>query len=84
MTQDLTSADVRAMLDAMAKELGNPRNGHGGQKPLAAKLGVSDTFLSDVLNGKREPTDAILLPLGLQRVVIYRRAAGVDLPDGSQ
>ena len=71
---DLTGSDVRAMLDAMAKELGHPRNGHGGQKLLAGKLGVSESFLSDVLNGRREPTDAILKPLGLERVVIYRLA----------
>lgn len=69
----LTAEQVRDMLHAMVRELGNPRNGHGGQKPLAEHLGVSESFLSDVLNGRREPTEAILQPLGLERVVTYRR-----------
>jgi hypothetical protein len=68
----LTVDQVRAMLHAKVLELGNPRNGHGGQRPLAARLGVSQTFLSDVLNGKREPTGPILESLGLERVVTYR------------
>lgn len=69
----LTAEQVREMLHAMARELGNPRNGHGGQKPLAEHLGVSESFLSDVLNGKREPTGQILESLGLERIVTYRR-----------
>ena len=45
----------------------------GSQKALAAKLGVSAPYLGDVLNGRKEPGPAILEPLGLERVVSYRR-----------
>lgn len=53
----------------------------GSQKALADELGVSDTYLSDVLNGRKEPGEAILIPLGLERVVTYRRAKGVVEPE---
>ena len=45
----------------------------GTQKALAEQLGVSPAYLSDVLNGRKDPGDAILEPLGLERVVTYRR-----------
>jgi transcriptional regulator with XRE-family HTH domain len=45
----------------------------GTQKALAARLGVSDSYLADVLNGRKDPGEAILEPLGLERVVTYRR-----------
>jgi len=45
----------------------------GTQKALADHLGVSDAYLSDVLNGRKDPGESILEPLGLERVVTYRR-----------
>jgi len=44
----------------------------GGQKILARKLGVSETYLSDVINGRRDPADRLLSALGMERVVTYR------------
>lgn len=44
----------------------------GGQKILAQKLGVSEAYLSDVINGRREPADKLLSALGMERVVTYR------------
>ncbi len=45
----------------------------GSQKDLAARIGVSPTYISDVLNERKEPGEGILEPLGLERVVTYRR-----------
>jgi transcriptional regulator with XRE-family HTH domain len=38
---------------------------------LAANLKISPTILSDVLNGRRDPTPAMLEGLGLERHFIY-------------
>lgn len=39
---------------------------------LARELEVSSAYLSDVMNGNREPGPKILDALGLERVVTYR------------
>lgn len=44
----------------------------GSQKRVAEIAGVSPQYISDVLNGKREPGQAILTYLGLERVISYR------------
>lgn len=49
------------------------RQGKRSQKELAIELGVSPQYLSDVLNERKEPGSGILDPLGLERVVTYRR-----------
>ena len=41
------------------------------QKQLAAQLGVSTAYLSDVLKGKSAPGGSLLQPLGLRRVITY-------------
>ncbi len=46
--------------------------GDGTQKAAAEKLGVSQQYLSDVLNEAREPGPLILAGLGIERVVTYR------------
>lgn len=48
----------------------------GGQKAWAQTVGVSPSYVNDVLNARREPGQAILDALGLVRVVRYR-ALGV-------
>ena len=48
----------------------------GSQKDLAKKFGVSAQYVSDVLNGKREPGEAILEPLGLRKVIVYELVEG--------
>lgn len=45
----------------------------GTQKDLAVKLGVSPTYLGDVLLGRKEPGKKLLDALGFERVVIYRK-----------
>jgi transcriptional regulator with XRE-family HTH domain len=44
------------------------------QKALAKKIGVSASFLNDILLEKREPQGKVLEFLKLDRVVVYRRA----------
>lgn len=40
------------------------------QGAAADALGVSRPYLSDILNGRREFSDAILQKLGLRRIVV--------------
>lgn len=62
---DMTPVQVRKLLDGMADTAGS-------QKNLAAQLDVSESYLSDVLTGRREPGEKLLEALGLERVVTYR------------
>jgi hypothetical protein len=45
----------------------------GGQNAWAKANGVSGAYVSDVLSRRREPGQSILDPLGLEKVVGYRR-----------
>lgn len=62
--QTLTLRDVLHRLHSLI--------GDGTQKAAAEKLGVSQQYLSDVLNESREPGPLILAGLGIERVVTYR------------
>jgi transcriptional regulator with XRE-family HTH domain len=42
------------------------------QKDFARANMISESYLSDVLNGRREPGPRILAALGLEKVVLYR------------
>jgi transcriptional regulator with XRE-family HTH domain len=46
----------------------------GSQRALADKIGVSAPYLSDVLNGNRNPGPKVLAYLGLERH--YRKKVG--------
>jgi hypothetical protein len=67
-----TADQVRGILRHKACDLGS-------QKAVAEHLGVSNTFISDILTGKREPTGKVLIWLGLVRVVRYE---SIDLEAG--
>ena len=43
---------------------------HKTQAAAAAALGVSRPYLSDILNGRRDFSDAILEKLNLRRIVV--------------
>lgn len=43
----------------------------GGQKAWATLHHISDTYVSDVLRGRREPGPSTYAALGMQRVVLY-------------
>lgn len=62
----LAVGDVTALLTAQIEDAGN-------QARWCAENGVSTAYLSDVLNGRREPGKKILAVLGLEAVTLYRR-----------
>ena len=51
------------------------RQGARNQKQLAAEIGVSQQFLSDVFAGKRGPGTRILIYLGLETVYVKTKTA---------
>lgn len=51
----------------------------GSQKAYAARVGISESYLSDVLKERREISTRILKHLGLERVTTYRRVDGGSL-----
>lgn len=60
----MSADEVRKMVEARAGEVGTMR-------ALARAWKVSPAYLSDVINGKREPGPAILKALGLRRLMVY-------------
>lgn len=58
--------DVLAALRASILEAGTA-------KAWATAHGVVPSYVSDILHGNREPGPSILGPLGLEKVVTYRR-----------
>lgn len=61
----LTEQEVMARLRAAVAAAGS-------QKAYAEQIGVSQTYLSDVLTGNRAPGEKILTSLGLEAVAMYR------------
>ena len=57
--------------DALLMRLDRMIQQAGGQRALARRLGLSPSYLNDVMRGKREPAGKLLSALGLQRVVRY-------------
>lgn len=53
------------------KEL-EARRGDGSWMKLAAKLGFSRAYLSDIVRGNHQPGERILAKLGLKRVVVHK------------
>jgi len=60
----LNSMDVCTMLQAACRAA-------GGQKVWADRHGISQSYVSDVLNARREPGESILRALKLRKVVRY-------------
>lgn len=50
----------------------------GSQKKLAEDMHVDPSALSQILNGRRDPTARVLAALGYERVVRYRRRGNED------
>lgn len=59
--------------DCVAKMLADEARLAGSQRALARSIGVSASFLNDIILGKREPSGKPLQFLGLVRVVSYHR-----------
>jgi hypothetical protein len=63
----MTAEEVRTMLrDACRKA--------GTSAAWAAKHGISQAYVSDAMNGRRDPGPAILKALGLTSETQYRKA----------
>lgn len=61
-----TANEVREMLKSLV--------GYGvRQRDLATKAGVSNSFISDILKGNRNPSGGALDLVGIERRVIYVR-----------
>lgn len=68
----MTAAEVIAELKVAIKRAGGRQE---WIKAIFSKTGskVSETYLCDVLAGRRAPGPSITAPLGIERVTIYRR-----------
>ncbi len=60
----ITQAELIALLREQAPQ--------GKQEAWGAAHKVAASYLSDVLNGRRDPGKSILAALGYERVVLYR------------
>lgn len=58
---------VRIQREAVVDRLRAACAGAGGQAAWSRQNGVSVSYVHDVLQGRREPGDLVLRPLGLQR-----------------
>ncbi|KKK63354.1 hypothetical protein LCGC14_2995130 [marine sediment metagenome] len=58
-------------VDEVRLELWKAVETEGTQKAWAENRDLSPQYISDVLNGRREPGPLILAGLGLRRVVTY-------------
>ena len=61
---------TQAEFVAQLRELAKPN-----ASAYAAQIGIHQSYLSDVLNGRRDPGKSILAALGYERVVLYRPIA---------
>lgn len=61
--------DIKQVRDILRRECEKA----GSAKAWAQSAGLSGAYVSDVLNGRRDPAEAILSALGIERVVSYRR-----------
>lgn len=66
MSEVFSADEVREMLRALVTR-------DRKQKDLAAEAGVSSAFISDILQGNRNPSGAALDLIGIERRVIYIR-----------
>lgn len=64
MRKELSGTEFVELLEAGAKK-------SGSQKRYASELGISESYLCDILNLRREPGEKILEPLGYTRKVTY-------------
>lgn len=60
----LTQAEFVALL----REQATPN-----QKALAKRIGIRESYLSDVLSGKRDPGKTIQAAMGVELVKMYRK-----------
>lgn len=62
LTQDGIIAYLRSILEL-----------HGTQRDLAARVGVSEQYLSDILSGRRDVSDEFAQKIGFRRMIRFAR-----------
>lgn len=73
-------------LDEVLALLAQRCSNAGGKAAWAQEVGVSPQYVSDVIGRRRDPGNAILRPLGIEKVISYREIRGAtdaaveDLP----
>lgn len=50
----------------------------GSQKAVADHLGISNAYMSDILNGNRDISTAVARRLGYTKVVKYKRDGSIE------
>lgn len=68
MPKLLSTAQVRTLLE---KEV----RARGSQTAAAELVGVSNSYLGDVLKGRKEPGKKMLEGMGLQRRIMYQKVS---------
>ena len=48
-------------------------------KEAALSFGISESYLSDILSGRRQPGEKILFKLGLKKEIVYRELTNDDM-----
>jgi DNA-binding transcriptional regulator YdaS (Cro superfamily) len=43
----------------------------GSQRAVALELGISEVYLSDILNGRRDVSDNVARKLGYKKEIVY-------------
>jgi len=61
--------------DSLLRLLKRKKKEHGSWGKLADHLGISAAYLSDIQQGKREPSEAFLAKLGLVEIKSYHEAS---------
>ncbi len=56
----------------------------GGQRPFARQLGVTPSYINDVVNKRRLMSDRILGAIGIKRVVTFTYTYQEDQPSTVQ
>lgn len=63
----MTTEQIISKLRARVEQSGSIRK-------AAIALGISNTHLGEILDGKRDPGPKVLAQIGVERVIIYRTA----------
>jgi transcriptional regulator with XRE-family HTH domain len=57
--------------DEVREQLREQLKAHGSLTAYARAIGITATYLSDILAGKRDPTDRVCEAIGLTRLTVY-------------
>ena len=69
---DNCDTDIKRAMNYFINEAGN-------KKKAAKKLGISPSYLGDILTGRRQYSDSIAKKLGFVKITFYLRVDGLDL-----